>query len=285
MTKGVLVFARNNQKVDYIKQAYFLAKRVSKFMKLPTTIITDSVGYMEREYPDFSEVFDNVINLNKVKHKHHLTTKTFHDGTGSKHTLEFKNDARVLAYDLSPYDETLLLDSDIVIQNDVFLNCFGTDNNFQIYSSCKDIAGHRDYSEFSYVKDVGIKFYWATCVYFKKSKENEIFFNLLNHIQENWTYYNHVFNVDRSTFRNDYAFSIAIHIMNGYSKGCFANDMPGTLYYITDKDILQKINENSCTVLLEKKDELGNYTPALIKNLNLHAMNKFSLNRCIGELL
>lgn len=285
MSKGILVFARNNNKVDYVKQAYFLALRIRKYLNLPTSIVTDSVGYLERQFPDWNEVFDEVINLNKIKRSENLTTKTYYDGSLSKHSLEFKNDARVLAFDLSPYDQTLMLDSDIVIQNSSFLNCFATDSNFQIYSECTDIAGHRDYSEFTYFNDSGIKFYWATCVYFTKSAENKVFFDLLKHIQENWLYYNHVYNVNRSTFRNDYAFSIAIHIMNGHNAGNFAQEMPGKLFYITDRDILQTINENSCLVLVEKKDNLGEYTPVRIKNLNLHAMNKFSLNRCIGEVL
>lgn len=285
MSRGVLVFARNNSKVDYVKQAYFLAKRVRKYLDLPTTIVTDSVGYLEREYKDHAEVFDTVINLNKIKRTEALTTKTFYDGSSRKYSLEFKNDARTLAYDLSPYDETLVLDSDIIIQNDNFLNCFGRNLDFQIYSNSVDIAGYRDYSEFTYFKDLGIKFYWATCVYFTKTKQNSIFFNLLKHIQENWKYYNHTYSVDRSTFRNDYAFSIAIHIMNGHNKGNFAQELPGTLFYITDRDVLQTINNDSCLVLVEKKDCLGEYTPVKVKGLNLHAMNKFSLNRCIGDQL
>ena len=36
-TKGVLVFARNNAQIDYVKQAYFPAKQIKKFCDLSTS--------------------------------------------------------------------------------------------------------------------------------------------------------------------------------------------------------------------------------------------------------
>ena len=48
-------------------------------------------------------------------------------------------------------------------------------------------------------------------------------------------------------------FSIAIHIMNGYQDGNFANKMPGKLFYTMDKDICWEISDNEITFLLEKQ--------------------------------
>ena len=45
--KGALIFARNNEQVDYLKQAYYLAKRITKYLNLPTTVVTDSVEYLK----------------------------------------------------------------------------------------------------------------------------------------------------------------------------------------------------------------------------------------------
>ena len=45
-TKGAFLIARNNSQVDYIKQAVFLAKRIRKYLGLPTTILTDGVDYL-----------------------------------------------------------------------------------------------------------------------------------------------------------------------------------------------------------------------------------------------
>ena len=48
--KGVLIFARNNAQIDYIKQAHFLAKRIKEYLDLPTTIVTDSIDYIKNTY-------------------------------------------------------------------------------------------------------------------------------------------------------------------------------------------------------------------------------------------
>ena len=48
--KGVLIFARNNAQIDYVKQAHFLAKRIKHYLNLPTSIVTDSVEYLKDAY-------------------------------------------------------------------------------------------------------------------------------------------------------------------------------------------------------------------------------------------
>jgi len=295
MSKGILVFARNNSQVDYVKQAYFLAKQAKSILNLPTTVVTDSIEYLVSAYPDYTEVFDKIIsivwkeeelneNTTLSKTEEH-TWKNYFDGVFSQKKLEFKNETRTLAYELTPYEQTLLLDSDVVLIDDSYLYCFEQKQNFLIYDTAYDLAGFRDYSEFDFVSDTGVKFYWATCVFFRKTIENKIFFDLLQHIQENWRHYNSIFQINRSVYRNDHAFSIAIHIMNGYQDGNFAGSMPGKLFYTTDKDICWQIKDDEILMLLEKQNHLGEYTMCKWKGKTLHVMNKFSLNRCIDEII
>ena len=269
MTKGILVFAYNNRSVDYVKQAVFLAKRARQYLNLPTSIVTEDISYAEQ----WKDVFDEIIYCKSSA----ITAKTYNDGTMAKQKLVFKNDTRPRAYDLTPYEQTMLLDSDYVIADDVLKNCFDGPNEFMVYKDAYDLAGFRDYAEFKHISDVGVDFYWATCVYFKKSETNQIFFNLLKHIQEKWTHYRQIYRLETPVYRNDHVFSIAIHIMNNFAQGNFAKKMPGTLYYITDKDILHKLNNDEFVLLLEKEKYLGQYTLANFKGKSLHIMNKFSL--------
>ena len=295
MSKGILVFARNNSEIDYVKQAYFLAKQAKRILGLPTTVVTDSVEFLKHTYPDYNTVFDKVIaivwkkedlteNTTLSKTENH-TIKIYNDGTLAHKRLQFKNETRTLAYEISPYEETLLLDTDVVIVNDTFNHCFEQEHDFLIYQKAHDLAGFRDYSEFNFISDTSVKFYWATCVFFRKTLENKIFFDLLQHIQENWRHYNSIFQINRAVYRNDHAFSIAIHIMNGYQDGNFTKPMPGKLFYTTDKDILVSFNTDEYLILLEKEKFIGEYTPVKFKGHNLHVMNKYSLNRCIDEVL
>lgn len=280
MSKGVLVFARNNYQIDYVKQAYFLAHRVSEYLDLPTTIVTDTEDYLLWKYPDANAVFDNIIT---VGFEDESGDKVFHDGAMASKTLRWRNDDRPMAYDLSPYDETLLLDTDVVICNDSFLKCFDNKNDLLMYKECTDVTGIDRGNEFVTISDTSVDFYWATAVFFRRSETNSIFFGLIQHIKENWDHYRHIFQLRTGQYRNDFSFSIAAHIMNGYQSGNFVSPMPGTLYYITDKSILWQISNNSLFMLLEKPKYHGEYTALRIKDANVHVMNKFSLNRCIDE--
>ena len=222
--RGALIFARNNLEVDYCKQAHYLAKRIKKYLGLPTTVVTDSLDYLKATYTDYETVFDKVI---EVPNTRAASEKRYYDGSGVYKQLAFKNDLRTQAYELTPYDETIMLDSDYIIANDVLKNCFTQEHNFLIYKDAKDLTGFRDTTEFQRISETSVDFYWATVVYFKKSKEVETFFNLTQHIQDNWQHYNSIFQINKSSFRNDWVFSIAIHIMNGYQTGSFASSLPG----------------------------------------------------------
>ena len=293
MSKGILVFARNNSHVDYIKQAYFLAQRAKDLLGLPTSIVTDSEEYLLQQFSDADTVFDKVIKIvwkpedvaantvlsNSEDHR----IKVFYDGAMAAKNLQWKNESRVFAYEVSPYDETLVLDTDVVICNDAFLTCFEQHHDLLMYKECADLTGMDRGTEFKIISETSVDFYWATAVFFRKSDTNKIFFDLIQHVHENWVHYSNMFQLRSTLYRNDFAFSIAVHIMNGYQSGNFANPMPGTLYYITDKSILWNIDKNSLLFLLEKPKHEGEYTACRIKDANVHVMNKFSLNRCIDE--
>ena len=280
MSKGAFLIARNNKYIDYVKQAVFLAKQIKKHLDIPVTIATDSVDYLESTFG--TDSFDNVI---KLKYVDETNLRYFFDGTNSKKTASFKNNNRASVYDLSPYDETLLLDTDYIIANDLLSSCFNLEHDFMLYKKSNDIAKVRDEREFDKISNTGIDFYWATVVFFRKTEANKIFFDLVNHIEEEWHHYRRVYQINSSLFRNDFAFSIAIHIMNGFQLGDFAQQLPGSMMYTTDKDILWQIKDGKMMFLVEKKDCLGEYTTLTTHNQTIHVMNKFSLNRIIDQEL
>lgn len=268
MTSGVLLFAYNNEQIDYVAQACFLANRIKQYMNLPTTLVTDDKQRVLKYYNGV-EIFDNIV-ASSLEQKN---KKTYHDGSLSKKVLDFKNFNRSDAYDLTPYDKTMVMDTDYIISNDMLSKVFESNNKLMMYSNSMDVSGWRDESEFQYISETSIKFYWATCVYFTKSEVNKIFFDLVKHIKENYQHYRNLYQITSTVFRNDYAFSIAAHIM-GYVK-----ELPGKMIYSTHKDVLHKINNVNIKLLIEKQDRVGEYTLLNSKGVNLHVMNKFSLNR------
>jgi len=276
MTKGVLLFANNNKSIDYVKQAVFLAKRIRKYMNLPTSIVT-STELTDEQENCFDKVIAHAINENKTTNKRH------HDGDMYNKITRFYNYNRADAYDISPYDETIVMDTDFIISNDILNNCFVQQKDLLLYNDATHVGIHNGTSEFKRISDTGVDFYWATVFFFKKTNETKIFFDLIKHISKNYMHYRSMYQFRTTVFRNDFAFSIAIHIMNGYQAGEFAGKLPGTKFFSIDKDVLIDIVDDEIKILVQKQSRLGEYTAVNLKGSNCHVMNKFSLERIIDN--
>lgn len=283
MSKGVVLFAQNNHTIDYVKQAVFCAKKIKKHLNLPVAIATDNVSWLLKNYPYYTNYIDHIIELEWKECKQ---KRIFHDGTMSNRDLEWRNHERGSIYDITPFDETIVMDTDFIIGNDIFLNAFLTDQDFLIHRYITDLNLERpDEHRFNKISDRSIDMYWATVFYFKKTERTKIFFDLVNHIKENWLYYRLVYQIPEVTYRNDFSFSIAIHLMNGHQRTSWPHPMPGKLWFTTDVDVLVKMEEERYLFLLDKKDWKGHYDVSSIENVNIHIMNKFSLDRAINEVL
>ena len=251
---------------------------IKKYLNIPVTVATDSVDYLTTTFG--TDDFDNIIALEYTAESNQ---RYYFDGALSKKTASFKNNNRANVYELSPYDETLLLDTDYIISNNLLQSVFNSTSDFLIYKSSSDVAQVRDESEFDKISDTSIDFYWATVVFFRKTETNKIFFDLVKHIEQEWNHYRRVYQITSSLFRNDFAFSIAIHIMNGFQSGDFAQHLPGKMLYTTDRDVLYKVHDDEMTFLVEKKNYLGEYTALKTIGQTIHVMNKLSLNRIIDQ--
>lgn len=277
MTKGVVLFAHNNSQIDYIKLAINSAKRIHSFLELPVSLITDSSSI---ENCDGLDIFENIITTHLDENSN---TKYFYDGIDKSVNLSWNNLSRSTCYDLSPYDETLVLDVDYVINSATLKNCGNQTQDFLIYRKSLDFASWRNTTEFQFISDYSIPFYWATAFWFRKTASTQAFFRLVMHVKENWSYYKVLYQLHSTNFRNDYAFSIAIHMMNGFKSGDFAADLPGTMFYTLDTDILLKHKDTQFQFLLQNNSAAAGYLPALVSDVDIHVMNKYSLLRSIAN--
>ena len=278
MSQGVLLFASNNGMVNYVKQAYFLALRISKYLDLPTTLVTDVD--VKTKFPDYVSAFDNIILTDPVVN---LSNKRYHDGSLSNRVLPFKNANRADAYELTPYDETLVMDTDYIISNNVLNQCFVQQKDLLLYKDAVHVGKIDHAPEFKHISDTSVDFYWATVFFFRKTEINKIFFELIKHIKENYWHYRNIYQFKTPVYRNDFAFSIAIHIVNGYQTGNFVGTLPGKKFYAIDKDVLHSIKDDEIKMLVEKPGRLGEYLAVNLKGSNVHIMNKFSLERAIDN--
>ena len=283
-----------NEGLDFSKEKYDIVlenikdlsvtKKFSKgdLLLHERSVWSSNIDFDIEIQPINTEVWENT-NERQIVFSSSAQYRRYFDGAMTFKRLKFKNDIRIKSFELSPFDETIVIDCDYIINNDILKYCWDHPNDFLIYKKSVDLSGFRYDPRLVTLSDKSVDFYWATVFYFKKNENTKIFFDLLGHIQDNWNYYRYVYQIEHSLYRNDYAFSIAIHMMNGYQTGFWAQELPGTLHYTTDRDILIKHQDTEMTLLIEKEKYKGEYTLMKIHGLNLHVMNKFSIARIIRE--
>jgi hypothetical protein len=253
-----------------------------KYLNVPVSLITDkfTVDWMKdsQTYELAVKIFEHIIIVEKPETNN---SRRLYDGSNNS-TIPFINSNRSSAWDLTPYDRTLLIDSDFLIFSDRLSKYWNVDNDLMIGESINDIydnnrLGYHD----RYISDVGIKLYWATTVMFTKNIKTKIFFELVKHIKDNYQYYADVYRFDSKQFRNDIAFSIAKHILNGFEQQN-TEELPPVLTLL-DKDILHSV-DNKLTILVSPKLD-SNFCAAAIDGIDIHIMNKQSIIRNKDALL
>jgi len=166
MTKGVVLFAFNTE-IDYVKMSINSAERIKNYLGLPVTLVTDSVNYLYNSFENKINLFDKIIKSEDTT----LQTKKFCDGYMQSARHVWKNTNRANVFDISPYEQTLVIDVDYIINSSFLNNCFEIDKDFLIFKDSCDLSGWRKTDEFKYLNQYSIPFYWATVFYFTKNKK------------------------------------------------------------------------------------------------------------------
>ena len=158
MTRGVVIFAHSTAATDYYALASATAKRVERFLHLPTTLITDreTLGAVREPY-----AFHNVITLDR-------------DGTNYRSkNVEWHNRGRYRVYDLTPYDETLVLDSDYIINSPTLLSTFDYSSDFVCHDKCRYLLNLTPPEHF---RGNAQEILWATVLRYRKTRRTEAIF-------------------------------------------------------------------------------------------------------------
>jgi len=283
MTYGILIYAHNNRTVDYALMAVISGGLAKKHLDQPVSLVTDqsTVDWMKgsKIYNRAKNVFDQIIIIEKP---HTNNNRVLHDGLTSK-VVPFTNVNRCSAWEHTPYTRTLLIDSDFLIFSDRLKEYWDVDQDLLIAESANDLCdisrlGYQD----RYISDVGVKLNWATTVMFTKNENTQLFFNLVAYIKDNYQYFADTYRFDVKQYRNDIAFSIAKHILQGFQTSLHGLLPP--ILTLLDRDILHSVDENRLTVLVSSKLD-SNYCLSVLKDIDIHVMNKQSIVRHSDRLL
>lgn len=289
-SRGFIMFAHNNAEIDYFKLAVINSLLIQKHLGINNiTVVTDPHSYsyaVESLGEDLiKSAINNLIVVEKDKEFKSQNIRVFKDTSHTAKQLPFYNINRCDAYELSPYDETILLDVDYLILSDTLNQCWGHNEEIMMNWRYQDIMFDRKDYTLDRLNPFGITMYWATVVYFKKSAYAETFFNLVKHVKNNIAYYKDLYRWPGNLYRNDYSFSIAAHVMSGFvDKGI--PQLPTTLYKTFDTDDIHKaIDEKTLIMYLEKPRSPGDFILTKWSGVDLHVMNKWAINRISEEML
>ena len=257
MTKGILLFAFNNGQTDYFEMAVRTAKRAKPFLSLPVTVVTGASTDIDKyenvfdkiiiDVPDTSNVKDKIVWINKGRHK---------------------------AYELSPYDETLILDTDYLINSDTLLRPFDLYDDFMCHNSTDFILNHGNQPE--RVSSKFINTCWATVIYFKKTLRTKQIFECMQMIQDNYMHYVNVFDMNSGMYRNDYSLTIALWIVNGHTHNQ-QDYIPWNLLHLATQVKAHKISTTEYIFFDSKQKYIT------LKNVDFHLLNKQNFMELTNE--
>ena len=267
MSRGAILFAFNSPKFDYYTMAVATAKRINHFLNMPVTVVTDINSISDSTYE-----FDKTILVEP-------------DKSNNRDWGMWINKGRYQAYKLSPYDETLLLDTDYMVNSNKILDIFNYYDDFCCHNKTNFLMQPGLPQEVLSV--YSFETLWATVVTFKKSNRAKQIFECLEMVQKNFNHYADLHGFIGGTYRNDYALTLALRIVNGHST-LKQDFIPWDLVHLGQKNVHIYRNDESefnteYTVMYDNWQR-GKIKKEYItmKDMDFHVMNKLNFMELIA---
>ena len=200
MSKGFLIFAQNTSDIDYVTQAYALALSIKNSQKefKNVSLVTSSIVPDEYVY-----AFDQIIPIPWFKE--------FPDSP-------LQAEHRWKLFHATPYDETIVLDSDMLMLEDIstwWKECSNFDIKFcsRIKNYKLEVVPIDEYHRKTFIANNLTNPYFALH-YFKKRQTALEFYKVLEFVITNWEFCRGTFapNEPQEWISMDLATAIAIHI-------------------------------------------------------------------------
>lgn len=266
MSKGVLIFAFDNEQINYVAMAAWSARNIRRHLDLPVCVVTDVTD------TDRTKDFDQVVVVDSPATQQ---TRYFHD---YKTSSTWHNTNRSSVYELTPWEHTLVLDADFVVASDQLKMLFDIDQDFLAHRTAYDVTGFPAFQDNNWFGTYKMPMHWATIMCFRRSKTAELIFESMQMIRNNWTHYRQLYNISENTFRNDFALSIAMNIVNGHTLS--TPSIPWDLASITAQTKLTQLDADTYKVEYITSDDKPRW---MILNQDFHAMGKQALGEIIAN--
>lgn len=285
--KGICIFAYNNEKIDYVKLSIICSLLTKVHLNLPVALITDNytLNYIENYFNNelIDSCFDYIISENITLEPNKRTHK---DSPWYEFVAPFYNSNKHKIFQLSPFNQTLLIDSDYLILSNTLKNIFDQNLNICCFTHAKTIRNELPLPNEIFLNPIGLKMLWSTVLYFTKDKVNQLFFDMWEHVKENYDYYQMLYNFPRALYRTDYAITIANHILSGrYGNSFIYEPTQKFMFNSMQEDDLVSVNKDSLLFLSNDTKENWKDIAVKWKNQDVHVMNKWALLRNYEKFL
>ena len=174
MSKGFVIFAKNSQEIDYVRQACALALTIKKTQSVISNV---SIITNDNVPEEFKNLFDHVISI---------------PWSDSKSTV-LATENRWKTYHATPYDQTIVLDSDMLILEDIS-SWWNYLDNYDLkfctrIKNYKDEIVEKDLKHRKAFIENNLPNVYCAIHYFRKSDFAHAFFKTLEFVINNWQYF------------------------------------------------------------------------------------------------
>ncbi len=254
MKQGVVLFAHNNENTDYYKMAVLTARRVNRFLDLPVTVITDPESVTDANY-----TFDQTIFLEP-------------DTTNRRKKSNWFNKGRYNVFELTPYEQTVVLDTDYLVNSQKLLGLFDLPSDFVCHNNTFWLGKKSIQERLNPNSEMGISTAWATVMRFDRTNRSKQIFDMIKMVQNNYEHYSQIYNFLSQPYRNDYALTIALKTVSGHINDS-SDFIPWALAHV-DIDITVH-RESDTQYLMIISDKWGDKkTYQVVRDFDFHMLSK-----------
>jgi hypothetical protein len=262
--KGALIFAINNGTIDYLSMARWSAKNIARHLGIPTAIVTNE-SFSPLDHERIVHIIPQGTN-----------SRWFGDYNTS---VIWHNESRVNAYELTPWDETIVLDGDYVVASDQLKIIVDADVDFIAPRWAVDITGLNDFADLNYFGSNRMPMWWATIMKFRKSQQAKLIFDCMTMVQNNWNHYRLLYKNTQQAYRNDHSLTIALGIVNGHTLDHAG--IPWSLLSLLPEHKLTQINPDTYRIDYQTPDNKSKWIQ--VSNQDFHAMGKQQLGEIVAK--
>ena len=268
MTTGALIFAFNNEATDYVRMAAWSAENIRRHLNIPVAVITDT----DPTDPRLKD-FDQVVHAPAESGG----TRWFEDYAS---TVTWHNAGRVNTYNLTPWARTLVLDADYVVASSDLKLILEYNTDFMCHRTAVNLNTGYPLKELNVFGRHDMPMWWATVMVFRRSNTAQYIFDCMQMIQNNWEHYRALYGIDKKTYRNDFALSIALGIVSGHTNK--VDEIPWPLLTVMPDHVLTKIERETDSYNIAYHDSDNRPKHIQWHSADFHAMGKHYLEKIIA---